>query len=155
MRSNYFHLKRVSHECVLSLFESIKIIKKLHHLSAAIRDVPVDSGNFQKKYFHPQKLRFLYIGLFKNLRKIIPPQVNSIAPPTPTPEPTGVSVVSECQNVLQQIIQNAFDGKIEKYHKCQNACDHSFPDELFPFKMLVLSVKVSLMIIVTFIEQSM
>ena len=27
-----------------SLFESIKIIKKLHQLSAAIRDAPVDSG---------------------------------------------------------------------------------------------------------------
>ena len=63
--------------------------------------------------------------------------------------------MSERQNVLQQIIQNAFDGKIKKYRKCQNACNHSFPDELFPFEMLVLSAKVSLMIIVTFIEQSM
>ena len=63
-------------------------------------------------------------------------------------------LVREYQNVPQQIIQNVFDGKIEKYRKCQNACDHSFPGELFTFKMLVLSVKVSVMIIVTFIEQS-
>ena len=33
--------------------------------------------------------------------------------------------------------------------------DHSFPDEYFPFNMLVLSVKASLMITVTFPEKSM
>ena len=33
--------------------------------------------------------------------------------------------------------------------------DHSFPDEYFPFNMLVLSVKASLMITVTFTEKSM
>ena len=47
------------------------------------------------------------------------------------------------------------DAKIERYRKCQNAGDHSFPDEYIPFKMLVLSVKVSVMITVTFTKQSM
>ena len=53
----------------------------------------------------------------------------------------SAAITREYQNVPQQIIQNASDGKIERHWKCHNAGDHSLPDEYFPFKMSVISVK--------------
>ena len=42
----------------------------------------------------------------------------------------STAITRECQNVLRQIIQNAFDGMIERCPNVKMQVDgHSFPDE--------------------------